>query len=89
MFLKNRKLAKNITPSSLGLSPVAAPKKVMIYEHLTPKKQDLFFGDSQLQTKKYLDKLHGLYDLDIFSLNTKQSSDINPDLQCLDKLQSN
>ena len=45
--------------------------------------------DSQLQTKKYLDKLHGLCDLDIFSLNTKQSSDINPNLQCLDKLQSN
>lgn len=45
--------------------------------------------DSQLQTKRHLDKLHSLYDLDIFSLNTKQSTDINPDLQCFDKLRSN
>ena len=31
--------------------------------------------DSNLSTKKYLDKLHSLHDLDLFSLNCKQSFD--------------
>lgn len=34
-----------------------------------------------LPTKRYLDKLHSVYDLDIFTLNTAQNSDINPDSQ--------
>lgn len=35
----------------------------------------------KLPTKRYLEKLHSLYDLDIFSLNTSQNSNINPDFQ--------
>ena len=48
-----------------------------------------YYGLNIVTTHSHTWRLHGLYDLDIFSLNTKQSSDINPDLQCLDKLQSN
>ena len=33
--------------------------------------------NSDLPTKKYLDKLHSLHELDIFSLNTQSS--VNPD----------
>ena len=33
-------------------SPVAAPKKVMIHEHLTPKKQDLFNRCKEFQQKR-------------------------------------
>ena len=38
-------------------------------------------SQSSLPTKKYLQKLHSIYDLDIFSLNSNISSDINPDIQ--------
>ena len=46
-------------------------------------------SESQLPTKTYLDKLHSLYDLDMFSLNTRQSYEINPDIQCDNKIRSN
>ena len=42
-----------------------------------------------LLTKRYLDKLHSLYDLDIFSLNMRQNTDINPDFQCQNQISAN
>ena len=42
-----------------------------------------------LPTKRYLDKLHSLYDLDIFSLNMRQNTDINPDFQCQNQISAN
>jgi len=33
--------------------------------------------------------MHSLYDLDIFSLNTSQNSNINPDFQCNNRICAN
>lgn len=41
----------------------------------------------RLPTKKHLDKLHRLYDLDLFTMNVSPRTDINPDSQ-LDSIHS-
>mgnify|MGYP001796025457 FL=1 len=45
---------------------------------------------SNLPTKRYLNKLHSLYDLDLFTTNFSPKLDINPDSQIqLNNIKSN
>ena len=49
----------------------------------------LLANNGRLPTKRYLEKLRSLYDLDIFSLNVRQTNDINPDIQCNNLITAN
>ena len=44
-----------------------------------------FTSQTSLPTTKYLQKLHTIYDLDIFSLNSTINTNINPDIHLLHK----
>lgn len=41
--LRHKKATKNVSASDLGLDSEQAIKKIMVYEHLTPKMQDLHY----------------------------------------------
>ena len=45
--------------------------------------------NSLLPTKRYLNKLHSLNDLDIFASNIKQNDDMNPDFQYHNQVSAN
>lgn len=73
--MKNCKDTQKITKSLFSVLPYSGVN--IITSH---KQFNNLLTDNHLPTKKYLDKLHSLYDLDIFSLNTRQNSLINPDI---------
>ncbi|KXJ06613.1 hypothetical protein AC249_AIPGENE26493, partial [Exaiptasia diaphana] len=90
--MQSRSEITKVDLTKIGL-PTTSENTMRIYEHLTPKQQErqraskkkMATNTSGLPSKKYLEKLRGLHDLDLFSLNTRNELDIDPNRNFVNK----